>query len=131
MKLEKYLAIGKNKYSFDIELKNDVIGTIDLFRQLDEKINKNPTEKEKADFAHSFVKTIVDKLTDLAIENAQKENIKNIGITGGVSYNIPIVEMVEKRIKQTDLNFVVHNNVPNGDGGIAIGQNVIIGHKIN
>ncbi len=131
MKLEKYLAIGKNKYSFDIELKNNVIGTIDLFRQLNEKINKNPTEKEKADFAHSFVKTIVDKLTDLAIENAQKENIKNIGITGGVSYNIPIVEMVEKRIKQTDLNFVVHNNVPNGDGGIAIGQNVIIGHKIN
>jgi hydrogenase maturation protein HypF len=131
MKLEKYLAIGKNKYSFDTELKNGIIGTIDLFRQLDEKIKKTPNEKEKADFAYSFVKSIVDKLTESAIENAKNQGIKNIGITGGVSYNIPIIEMVEKKIKQTDLNFIVHNQIPNGDGGIAIGQNVIIGNKIN
>jgi len=39
--------------------------------------------------------------------------------------------MVEKKVKQAGLNFIVHNRVPNGDGGIAIGQNVIIGHKIN
>ena len=131
MKLEKYLAIGKNKYFFDIEIKNGVIGTTDLFRQLDEKISKNPKEKEKADFAYSFVKSIVDKLTELAIESAEDEDIKNIGITGGVSYNVPIVEMVEKKIKQTSLNFIVHNRVPNGDGGIAIGQNAIIGNKIH
>jgi len=130
MKLEKYLAVGENKYSFDIQVKNGIIGTIDLFRQLDEKISKNPKEKEKADFAYSFVKSIVDKLTALAIESAKDEDIKNIGITGGVSYNIPIVEMVEKKLKQTNLNFVVHNRVPNGDGGIAIGQNAIIGNKI-
>lgn len=130
MKLEKYLALGENKYSFNVEVKNNVIGTIDLFRQLDEKISKNPTEKEKADFAYSFVKSIVDKLTQLAVENAENQGIKNIGITGGVSYNIPIVEMVEKKLKQTNLNFVVHNRVPNGDGGVAIGQNAIIGNKI-
>lgn len=130
MKLERYLSIGKNKYSFDIENKNGVIGTTDLFRQLDEQISKNPKEKEKADFAYSFVKSIVDKLTELAIENAENEDIKNIGITGGVSYNVPIIEMVEKKIKQNNLNFVVHNRVPNGDGGIAIGQNAIIGNKM-
>jgi len=131
MKLERYLAIGKNKYSFDIEIKNGVIGTTDLFRQLDEEISKNPKEKEKADFAYSFVKSIVDKLTELAIESAEDEDIKNIGITGGVSYNIPIIEMVEKKIKQNNLNFVVHNQIPNGDGGIAIGQNAIIGNKMH
>ena len=131
MKLEKYLAIGKNRYSFDTELKNGIIGTIDLFRQLDEKIKKIPNEKEKADLAYSFVKSIVDKLAESGIENAQNQGIKNIGITGGVSYNIPIIEMVEKKIKQTDLNLIVHNQIPNGDGGIAIGQNVIIGNKIN
>jgi len=130
MKLEKYLDIGKNKYSFNVEIKNGVVGTIDLFRQLDEKINKTLTKKEKADFVYSFVNSIVDKLTEIAIENAENEGIKNIGITGGVSYNIPITEMVEKKVKQEGLNFIVHNRVPNGDGGIAIGQNVVIGNKI-
>jgi len=131
MKLEKYLELGKNKYSFNTQIKNGVIGTIDLFRQLDEKVNKNITEKEKADFAYSFVKTIVDKLTECAIENAENQGIKNIGITGGVSYNIPIIEIVEKKVKHAGLSFIVHNHVPNGDGGIAIGQNVIVGNKIN
>jgi len=25
----------------------------------------------------------------------------------------------------------VHNRIPNGDGGISIGQNVIVGHKLS
>jgi len=33
MKLEKYLSMGKPKYSFDVKVKNDVVGTVDLFRQ--------------------------------------------------------------------------------------------------
>ena len=37
--------------------------------------------------------------------------------------------MVEKQVKKARLKFSVHNRVPNGDGGIAIGQNVIVGHK--
>lgn len=131
MKLEKYLALGKNKYSFDVEIKNGVIKTVDLFRQLDEKINNSLSEKQKADFSFSFVKSIVDCLTEIAVENAENQGVKNIGITGGVSYNTPITEMVEKKVKKAGLDFFVHNRIPNGDGGIAIGQNVIIGHKIN
>ncbi|RLI63740.1 MAG: carbamoyltransferase HypF, partial [Candidatus Asgardarchaeum californiense] len=37
MKLEKYLAVGKPKYSFESTVKNGVISTVDLFRQLDEQ----------------------------------------------------------------------------------------------
>ncbi len=70
------------------------------------------------------------KLSNLLILSCISFLVKNIGITCGVSYNIAIVEMVEKKVKQTNLNFVVHNRVPNGDGGIAIGQNAIIGNKI-
>ncbi|UCF50656.1 MAG: carbamoyltransferase HypF [Thermoplasmatales archaeon] len=132
MKLEKYLSIGKSKYSFDCEVKKGVVGTIDLFRQLDEKIkNKSLNEKEKADYVYSFVKTILNNLTDIAIEHADNIGINNVGLTGGVSYNIPIVEMIEKQVKKAGLKLIVHNNVPNGDGGISIGQNAIIGHKLD
>jgi hydrogenase maturation protein HypF len=130
MKLEKYLANGNSIYYFDIKDSNGIIGTIDLFKQLDEKINKPLTEKEKADYAYSIVSTIVDKLTDIAIENAENNGIKTIGLTGGVTYNIPITEMVAKQVNKSGLKLIVHNKVPNGDGGISIGQNAIIGEKL-
>ena len=128
MKLEKYLANGKPKYPFDAEIKNGVVGTTDLFRQADE-IKKPITEKQKADISHSMVKTIVDGLTNIAIEYAENNGIESVGLTGGISYNIPITEMVEKQVKIAGLKLSVHNRVPNGDGGISIGQNVIVGHK--
>ena len=129
MKLEKYLANGSEKYSFDAEVKNGVVGTTDLFRQVEEKVKPPFTESQKANIAYSMVKTIVDKLVEIAVENAETNDIKNIGLTGGVSYNIPITEMVERQVKKAGLKLIVHNRVPNGDGGIAIGQNVIVGHR--
>jgi len=131
MKLEKYLALGKPNYSFVAEERNGVVNTTDLFRQLDEKIKPPFTEHQKADIAYSVVKAIVVKLTEIAIENAKSNNIKTIGLTGGVSYNIPITDMVEIGVKKAGLSLLVHNRVPNGDGGIAIGQNAIIGHKLH
>jgi len=131
MKLESYLARGKPKYSFNIEVKNNVIETIDLFRQVDEIIKKPVSEKEKADLSYSMVKAIIDKLIDIAIFFADKNEFKNIGITGGVSYNIPITEMVKTKVEQKKLKLVVHNRIPNGDGGISVGQNAIVGSRIS
>jgi len=67
------------------------------------------------------------KLTEIAMDNAVG---KKVGITGGVSYNIPIIEMVEKRLKKEEFELITHNNIPNGDGGISIGQNVIVGELV-
>jgi len=131
MKLEKYLSNGKAKYSFDVEVKNDTVGTTDLFRQLEEKMKKPTSETVKAHLSYSIVKTIVDELTDIAIQHAESEGIKCIGLTGGVSYNIPVTEMVEKRVEEAGLELSVHNTVPNGDGGISVGQNAIAGHKLS
>ena len=129
MKLEKYLAIGKPRYSFDVEVEDGVVKTVDIFRQLDEKIKKSLSDKEKADYAYSFVKIITNELTNIAIDYARNKDVKYIGLSGGVTYNIPITEMVAEKIKKSGLKMIVHNNVPNGDGGIAIGQNAIIGNK--
>jgi len=130
MKLEKYLVSGKPRYSFNVDVKDNIVGTVDVFRQLDEKITKSLSNREKADYAYSFVKNIIDELTNLAIYYAKDKGVKHIGISGGVSYNIPITEMISEKVKKSDLKLVVHNDIPNGDGGIAIGQNTIIGNKL-
>ncbi len=131
MKLEKYLANGKAKHSFDVEVKNGIVGTTDLFRQLEEKVKKLITEKQRADISQSMIRSIIDNLTDIAIQHAESEGIKHIGLTGGVSYNLPITEMVEKRVEEEGLALAVHTTVPNGDGGISVGQNAIAGHKLS
>jgi hydrogenase maturation protein HypF len=130
MKLEKYLAAGKPKYKFDCEIENNTVKTINLFGQLDDYTKKGISESKKADLAYSMVKSIIDSLTDIAIDNARAENIKSIGLSGGVTYNLPINIMVYEKLRKTKFDLVVHNSVCNGDGGISIGQNAIIGHKL-
>ncbi len=129
MKLEKYLERGNAKYNFDTEVKNGVVNTVELFSQMDDYVKSSLSEREKSDLAYSAVKVIMEKLTDIAIDNAG--DTKKIGITGGVSYNIPIIEMVEKKLRKEGFEFITHNTIPNGDGGIAIGQNVIVGELLS
>jgi hydrogenase maturation protein HypF len=50
-----------------------------------------------------------------------------VGLTGGVSYNLPICEMVVNRLKGRGLEPLLHDRIPNGDGGISLGQNAIAG----
>jgi len=130
MKLEKYLALGTNIFNLDVEVRDNVVPVIDLFRQVDENVKSPLSESDKANISYSIVKKIVESLTDIAIGYANDKNIKKIGLTGGVSYNIPITYMVEERVKNAGLQLVVHNRVPNGDGGISIGQNAIVGNKL-
>ena len=130
MKLEKYLDKGKGKYDFEVIIRDNVIGTIDLFSQLDSVVKAPFSEKDKADIAYSFVRSIVDSLSIIGIDYAKDNSIKNIGISGGVSYNIPIIEMFEENVRKEGLDLLVHNRIPNGDGGISVGQNVIASYKL-
>jgi hydrogenase maturation protein HypF len=133
MKLEKYISQGKNIFRFHPEFKNGALNTIDLFQQLHNIRKKLPaslSEKKKADLACSFVNALVYGLTSEAIHYAQDNDITNIGVTGGVSYNSPIVNMISTLVEKEQLKFLVHHRIPNGDGGISAGQNVLAGHKL-
>ena len=129
MKLERYLAVGSPRYSLQASVKQKIVGVHDLFEQLDEQLQRPLSETVKADAAVSLVKTLMDALTDLAVEHAERSGIGTIGLTGGCSYNIPITEMVQRRVMKAGLRLLVHRNVPNGDGGIAVGQNAIAGTR--
>jgi hydrogenase maturation protein HypF len=129
MKLEKYLAVGSPRYPLSVTLKDNTVEVGDVFRQLDEQLHGPLSETMKADAAVSLVKTVLDALSDLAIRHAEQAGIRTIGLTGGCSYNIPITEMVQHKVAEAGLEFLVHQSVPNGDGGIAVGQNAIAGTR--
>jgi len=133
MKLERYLAQGEPKYEFETEVEDKgrrIVRTLPLFDQLTEYGAIN-TEKKKADIAYSFVLALIKELVEIAADACSRNGISSIGITGGVSYDLPIVKMAEALVKNKGLRFLTHGTIPNGDGGISIGQNVIIGHIRN
>ena len=122
MKLEKYLEEGEEEHEFEGKIEGNAVDTVDLFKQLHDASIQN-----KANAAYSFVKALMDALSSMAIDYALRKGIDNIGITGGVSYSLPIVNMLEENVKKAGLHFLVHNSIPNGDNGIAVGQNAIGG----
>jgi len=133
MKLERYLACGERKYVFETEVEDKyrkIVRTLPLFGQLAD-YGAVSTEKKKADLAYSFVYALVDEMVEIAADNCLSNDISCIGITGGVSYDIPIVRMTEELVKEKGLKFLTHDKIPNGDEGISIGQNVVVGHLMN
>jgi hydrogenase maturation protein HypF len=145
MKLERYLAIGKPEYQFKAELDTTeegpvVIQTSSLFKQLFDFVgSKNPSdlpEREKANLSYSFVSELMKKLVHISVEGVMATDANYIGLSGGVTYNLPLVQMVEDeldRLIKTDqinkeVRLVTHSRLPNGDGCISTGQNIITGH---
>ena len=129
MKLERYLAEGKRRYEFETFVKTvdrKIVMTLPLFDQLAEY--RIDTEKDKADIAYSFVYALVKEMVEIAADTCRTSDITAIGITGGVSYDVPIVRMAEALVKEKGLRFLTHDKIPNGDGGISVGQNAVVGH---
>jgi hydrogenase maturation protein HypF len=116
MKLERHMEIDRWSGKFNLERKGDTIMTLPLFEQLFE------TKGKDADIIYSCVRTILLGLVDIACEEAERERIKRIGLTGGVSYNHTISNITRELVKSRGFEFVCHDGVPNGDGGISVGQ---------
>lgn len=121
MKLEPLLARGKLVEGFETETINGTVMTAHLFHGTDEK---------KEDVAYSVVYNIMKELVQSASETADSAGIKYLGLTGGVSYNSTITKMFMDLVSGTDHPFIIHNDVPNGDGGVSIGQAAIAAKRV-
>ena len=121
MKLEPLLARGRLVEGFETETVNGTVMTAHLFHGTDEK---------KEDVAYSVVYNILKELVQSASETADSAGIKYLGLTGGVSYNSTITKIFMDLVSGTDHPFIIHNDVPNGDGGVSIGQAAIAAKRV-
>lgn len=129
MKLECLLLKGEGR-PFEIETtREDGIIRIDPYEYFLD-IPKLKSLKEKADFAYRLIGGIIKSFIDIAENFAEKYDTRYLGFTGGVSYNIPMTDMFERFAKEYNLIPVMHHSIPNGDAGISIGQNYIVGNMI-
>ncbi len=125
MKLEKILMEGEDEKEYHVEIGNRSIKTLQPYIQM---LNDDLAKKEKA---FSYVKSVSEAMAEAAIEACENKGIENIGISGGVSYNRPIVETIRSYLKKNGYGLLVHEDLPNGDMGIPFGQAVIASNKLN
>ncbi|PTD94558.1 carbamoyltransferase HypF [archaeon SCG-AAA382B04] len=129
MKLEKVARKGE---PLDIDLKyhkkdeKKFLDTRDLIIKLLELSEK---EKEQ-DIAATAQQKISEGLSEIAIEAAEQNQIKKVGVSGGVANNSMIVEEIEKKLGENGLELLINNKLPLGDGGISFGQIVTAGARL-
>ncbi len=132
IKLEKWLEEGRPEIKFDLEFANkgnlEYARTLPMFESL--LGMRIESDRERADVAASFVNTLVAGIAERACDQAKGLGLKQVGFTGGVSFNGPITRWVRHTVEAQGLQFVGHQRVSNGDGGISTGQNAIAGSLI-
>ena len=129
IKLERWLEAGKPSIKFDVDFGKrqglEFAKTLQMFEQLLDL--KTETESQKADAAVSFVRSLVQGLAGRACDSAIENGLKQVGLSGGVSYSGPITAWAKEAVERRGLEFVGHQHISNGDGGISTGQNAIAG----
>ena len=121
MKLEPLLSRGKLVEGYETETVGGIVRTVHLFHDSKEK---------KEDVAYSVVYNILRELVLSASDAADKSGSEFIGLTGGISYNATITRMFLDLVSDTGYRPILHREIPNGDGGVSIGQTAIALEKL-
>jgi hydrogenase maturation protein HypF len=66
-------------------------------------------------------------LATLAISRAEGQHISDIVLSGGVAYNHHITSRIREMVESAGYTFHTNQQVPCGDGGVALGQLVAAG----
>lgn len=97
---------------------NRVLDTRQLVRDLDAMADDHPI----ADVAATAQWALARGLAELSVAVAADRGVDAVGFTGGVAYNDAITRTIRERVETAGLDFLGHDRVPPGDGGIAYGQ---------
>lgn len=100
------------------EFKGNAIGTTLLVHEIFDQRGKHSV----ADLACSAQSYLARSLAERAVEEAERLNVNFIGFSGGVAYNEYITVTIRRTVEKNGFKFLVHNQVPPGDGGISFGQ---------
>jgi hydrogenase maturation protein HypF len=123
VKLESIAVKGKEVLKLKPIIRGDTLDTTQVLLDIFENKDKHSTE----DLAYSVHAYLAKGLATLAIEKASENNIKTVGFSGGVAANEILALTMGEIVKASGLRFLVHRDVPPGDGGLSFGQAVASG----
>jgi hydrogenase maturation protein HypF len=123
MKLESTAIKGRDSLQLEPVINGNVLDTTQLLLEIFENREKH----SKADLAYSAHAYLGKGLATLAIEKALEKGVKTVGFSGGVACNEILALIMRRIVEASGLEFLVHDVVPPGDGGLSFGQAVVAG----
>jgi hydrogenase maturation protein HypF len=123
MKLESAAVKGKDTLRMKPIMHGNVLGTTQMLQAIFENVGKAST----ADLAYSAHAYLARGLASLAVDKALEHGVKAVGFSGGAASNWLLSDMMRRTVEAAGLQFLVHEAVPPGDGGVSFGQAVVGG----
>jgi hydrogenase maturation protein HypF len=123
IKLESAAINGKDALNMEPIVEGDVLDTSQMLLAVFENLSKVSV----ADLAYSAHAYLARGLASLAVEKALEQGVKAVGFSGGAASNQILAEVMRREVEAAGLDFVVHEAVPAGDGGVSFGQAVVGG----
>jgi len=99
-------------------------------RQLVRDLDALADDHAISDVAATAQWALAGGLADVAVAVAEDRGVDAVGFTGGVAYNDAITRTIRDRVGAAGLDFVGHDRVPPGDGGIAYGQVAVAATRV-
>ena len=81
------------------------------------------------ELARAFHETVALMLVDSVNSVVEKTGLNRIALSGGCFANRILLERIHDILSSNGREVLVHNSVPPGDGGIALGQAVIAAER--
>jgi hydrogenase maturation protein HypF len=81
--------------------------------------------------ASSFQYNLARGIAALAIRAAEREDMRNIALSGGVAYNHAIRETIRQEVLARGFTCIINADYPLGDGCVSFGQCVYAGILLN
>jgi hydrogenase maturation protein HypF len=123
MKLESAAVNGKDCLKLVPQIKGNVLDTSYMVTE----VFNNKDSYSVADLAYSAQAYLGEGLGMLAVQEAQKRGVEHVGFSGGVACNQQITSGMRKTVEKMGYKFIVHRQVPAGDGGTSFGQAAVAG----
>jgi hydrogenase maturation protein HypF len=115
---------GQARYGFELSADNSmwIMNPLPMLSEMLEDIERG---KPKGLISRKFHLTMVNLFLEALIKAREETGLNKVVLSGGVFHNqIILLELTLKLLAQ-DFDVFQHQQVPPGDGGIALGQAII------
>ncbi|MDR0471604.1 MAG: carbamoyltransferase HypF [Nitrososphaerota archaeon] len=119
LKLESAALLGRDVLNLEPVVHKGVLDTTQLIEAVYEGVGRGILVENLAHSVHAYLGR---GLAELAIQAAEAQKTRNVGLTGGAACNQLLAGYMRQGVEAAGLDFYVHKTVPAGDGGISLGQ---------
>jgi hydrogenase maturation protein HypF len=131
MELEAYAAAGAaDILPFEITLKGETV-VLDLSGTIRAIVEGMDGGASRRDLAAAFHATLIAGIVQTVKEIAKATGIGRVALSGGCFQNRLLLAGVLDSLERARLDVLTHRRVPTNDGGIALGQAVAAGGRVN